>query len=157
MNMNPEKLRHNIQQLLASQRLAVLSTSDKGSPYASLVAFSFSSDLRCIYFATTRATRKYANLMSQPRVAFLIDSRTNQVEDFHRAAAVTVLGRCEEVTEKEKQHAAGLYIERHPYLKEFVEAPTTAFFSVPVEMYIYVSHFQEVFELRIADVPDTST
>lgn len=157
MKVNPEKLRHNIQQLLESQRLAVLSTSDKGSPYASLVAYSFSSDLRFIYFATTRATRKYANLMSQSQIAFLIDSRTNQVEDFHRAAAVTVLGRCEEVEEKKKQHAAELYMERHPYLKEFVEAPTTAFFSVIVERYIYVSRFQEVFELRIADAVDITT
>ncbi len=154
--MKTEKLRQNVHQLLASQRLAALSTSDKGNPYASLVAYSFSSDLRFIYFATTRATRKYGNLMSQPRVAFLIDSRTNQVEDFHQAAAVTVLGRCEEVAEETKQHAAELFIERHPYLQEFVEAPTTAFFSVSVDKYIYVSRFQEVFELRIADASDTT-
>ena len=154
--MEPEKLRDNIYQLLTSQRLAVLSTSDKGRPYASLVAFCFSTDLRIMYFATPRATRKYANLIGQPQVAFLVDSRANQTEDFHRAAAVTVLGRCEEIAEDGKQKAAVPYLERHPYLKEFIDAPTTAYFAVRIEKYIYVSHFQEVFEYKVADGTDTS-
>ncbi len=156
MKMDPEKLHHKIYQLLASQSLAVLSTSDKGSPYASLVAFCFSPDLKVMYFATPRATRKYANLLNQPQVAFLVDSRANQAEDFHQAAAVTVLGLCEEIAENWKQKEAVLYLERHPYLKEFIEAPTTAFFTVHVEKYIYVSHFQEVFEYKVANATDTS-
>ena len=149
--MDPEKLRDNIYQLLTIQRLAVLSTNDKGRPYASLVAFCFSADLRMMYFATQRATRKYANLVNQPQVAFLIDSRTNQVEDFHRAAAVTVLGQCEEVAEDKKQDVVRPYLEKHPYLREFIEAPSTAFFATHVETYIYVSHFQEVLEYKVAD------
>jgi len=147
--MNPEKLRDNIYQLLASQRLAVLSTSDKGQPYASLVAFCFSPDLRTMYFATPRATRKYANLMDHPQVSFLVDNRSNKEEDFHQAAAVTVLGRCEEIAEEGKQNATGPYLERHPYLKEFIEAPTTSYFAVRVKKYIYVSHFQEVLEYKV--------
>jgi len=147
--MNPKKLQQKIRQLLAGQRLAVLSTSNKGRPYASLVAFCFSSDLRFMYFATPRATRKYANLMIQPQVAFLVDNRANQAEDFHEAAAVTVLGRCEEIAIDRKQNAATPYLDRHPYLKEFVEAPTTAFFAVEVEKYIYVSRFQEVLEYQV--------
>ena len=149
--MDPEKLRDNIYQLLTNQRLAVLSTSDKGHPYASLVAFCFSSDLRIMYFATPRATRKYANLMNQPQVAFLIDSRANQAEDFHRAAAVTVLGRCGEIAGNRKQDVVEPYLEKHPYLKEFVEAPATAFFAAHVEKYIYVSHFQKVLEYKVSD------
>ena len=149
--MDPEKLLHKIHQLLAGQRLAVLATSDMRIPYASLVAFCSSPDLRIIYFATPRATRKYANLMNQHQVAFLIDSRANQAEDFHQAAAVTVLGRCEEVAEERKDNSAGPYLEKHPYLKEFVEAPTTAFFVVHVEEFIYVSRFQEVFVYQVAD------
>ena len=155
--MEPEKLRDNIYQLLTSQRLAVLSTSNKGRPYASIVAFCFSPDLRILYFATPRATRKYANLMDQPQVAFLVDSRANKVEDFDKTVAVTVLGRCEEFAEERKQEAVVLYLEKHPYLNEFVEAPTTAFFAVQIEKYIYVSHFQEVFEYQVANATDTAT
>ena len=148
--MNSEALRHKMYQLLASQKLAVLSTSDKGGdPYADLVAFYCSPDLRILYFSTPRATRKYHNLMNHPQVAFLVDSRANQEEDFHQAAALTVLGWCEEVTEEKKADAAKPYLEKHPYLEAFVAAPTTAFFAVHVEKYIYVSHFQEVFEYQV--------
>lgn len=153
--MNPNELQNKIRRLLASQRLAVLSTCGPAGAYASLVAFDYASNLRCMYFATTRATRKYANLMHEPRLAFLVDSRTNRQEDFHQAAAVTVTGLAEEFEEKEKQAAAGSYLAKHPYLQDFIAAPTTAFFAVRTENYIYVSRFQEVFELRMDHVPDT--
>ena len=149
--MNSEKLRDNIYQLLASQSLAVLSTIDKGSPYASLVAFCFSKDLRIMYFATPRATRKYKNVNDQPQVAFLVDSRANKAEDFHQAVAVTVLAQCEEVAEENKQEVAGPFLEKHPYLNEFVNASTTALFAANAEKYIYVSHFQEVLEYKVTD------
>lgn len=132
------------------QRLAVLSTCGGSGPYASLVAFACSADLRCLYFATTRATRKYANLMHLPQAAFLIDNRTGRQDDIQLGAAVTVLGWAEEFAEQEKQDAAALFLDLHPYLREFVGTPTTAFFSVRTENYIYVTRFQEVFELRMA-------
>ena len=131
--MNPEKLRANIHQLLAGQRLAVLSTSDKRRPYASLVAFCFSPDLRIIYFATPRATRKYANLMNQPQVAFLVDSRANQAEDFHQAAAVTVLGRCEEVAEERKEKQLALTSKNIHILRSLLKHRQLLFLSVHVE------------------------
>lgn len=149
--MDQAKLRHLIQLLLEGQKLAVLSTSEKGRPYASLVAFGYSGDLRFLYFATTRATRKYANLIDQPRVAFLIDNRGNSEKDFHQAAAFTALGQSGEIAGERKKSAMTPYLKRHPFLKEFVEAPTTAFFEVEIERYIYVSRFQEVFEYRLAD------
>ncbi|MGW8161589.1 MAG: pyridoxamine 5'-phosphate oxidase family protein [Desulfobulbales bacterium] len=153
--MQPQRLEPKIKRLLAGQRLAVLSTSERGHPYASLIAFHAADDLHTVYFATTRATRKYANLMTEPRVAFLIDSRTNQQEDFHQAAAVTILGTSMEMEPAEKKRLSSPFLVKHPYLQEFVEAPTTAFFEVRAELYIYVSRFQEVFEYRIGHASDT--
>lgn len=150
-------MQQKIHALLKSQKLAVLSTCGPGGSYASLVAFHYSSDLRCVYFATTRATRKYANLMHHPKVAFLIDNRSNRVEDFHKAAAVTIIGQAEEFDEKEKLTATDSYLARHPYLHDFIAAPTTAFFAVEAKDYIYVSRFQEVFEYRIDHDQDSST
>jgi phosphoenolpyruvate synthase/pyruvate phosphate dikinase len=42
--------------------------------------------------ATTRATRKYANLAANYRAAMLLDDGTNSESDFHRATAVTATG-----------------------------------------------------------------
>ena len=60
------------------RRLAVLATQHEGKPYASLVAFAATDDLKTIIFATTRSTRKFVYLSSNPAVALLIDNRTNE-------------------------------------------------------------------------------
>ena len=61
--------------LLESQKLAVLATHREGQPYGSLVSFVATEDMKQILFATTRSTRKYANLTADDRVAMVIDNR----------------------------------------------------------------------------------
>ena len=144
------KLKHTVGELLRSQKLAVLSTHNKGQPYASLVVFAATEDLKHLLFATTRATRKYDNLSHDPRVALLIDSRSNLNSDIHGAIAVTATGVAEEVGEKEKEALLKIYLAKHPHLKEFVHSPTCALLRIKVEAYYLVSKFQKVFELRIS-------
>ena len=78
-----------LKELFSSQRLATLATQGEGQAYGSLVAFAATSDLKYLLFATTRATRKYANLTEAPRIAMVIDNRTNQESDFHQTIAAT--------------------------------------------------------------------
>ncbi len=129
------------------QQLAVLATSQRGQPYTSLVAFAFSDDLRRLFFATTRATRKFANLQAEPRVSLLIDNRSHRSDDFREAIAVTALGRAQEVGDSERQVLLDLYLDRHAGLKEFATAPTCALFQVEVTRYSLVSRFQNVVEV----------
>jgi len=144
------RLKHTVGELLKSQKLAVLSTHNKGQPYASLVVFAATEDLKYLLFATTRATRKYDNIAHDPRVAFLIDSRSNLDSDIHGAIAVTAMGIAEEVGEKGKEAFLKIYLDKHPHLKEFVHSPTCALLRVKAETYYLVSKFQKVFELRIS-------
>jgi heme iron utilization protein len=145
------QLKETIKGILDSQKLAVLATQDNGKPYGSLVAFAATADLKTILFATTRASRKYANLLSDARVAMVIDTRTNQIADFSDASAVTVLGEVEEVTGHEQQEFLTIYLDKHPYLKEFAESPTTALLRVKVKTYVMVSRFQNVQELHVSE------
>lgn len=89
--------------MFRTQKLAVLSTDDKGQPYRSLVAFVGSEDLKGILFATARTTRKFANILNNQKVALLINNSVNQEVDFHDAIALTVTGWAEEVTGSEKR------------------------------------------------------
>lgn len=132
--------------LLDSQQLAVLATSQQGQPYTSLVAFSFSDDLRRLIFATTRATRKFANLLAEPRVSLLIDNRSHRSSDFREAMALTAFGRASEIIGGEKPAMVADYLGRHPELREFVSAPTCALLQVDVERYALVRRFQDVVE-----------
>jgi heme iron utilization protein len=148
-----ERTRHveaTIRTLFKAQRLAVLSTQNSGQPYASLVAFVASEDLEHLYFATARTTRKYNNLDHDPRVAMLIDSRSNLDSDLHEAVAVTAVGTATEVRGEQKDYGVRLYLSKHPYLHDFIRAETCALIRVEVKTYYLVSRFQQVMELHIS-------
>ena len=142
-------LKEFLKDLFSSQRLAVLATQNRRQPYGNLVAFMATDDLKHLLFATTRATRKYANISRNPRIAMVVDNRSNQEADFHQAAAVTATGVVKEVEGPEKARFQKLYLSRHPYLKEFVSSPTCALLKMEVETYYVVNRFQNVMELHI--------
>lgn len=142
-------LRKMLSELFSSQPLAVLATQGDGQPYTSLVAFAATEDLRHILFATTRSTRKYANLSGESRVSMLVDNRSNKDSDFHKAIAVTATGWAEEVSEEERDHLVSLYLRKHPHLEEFVTSPTCALLKVRVRTYYTVTRFQNVMELHM--------
>jgi nitroimidazol reductase NimA-like FMN-containing flavoprotein (pyridoxamine 5'-phosphate oxidase superfamily) len=145
-----EATKSALRQLFATQRLAVLATREEGGqPYANLMAFAVSDDLKSLLLATSRATRKYANLDSDPRVALLIDNRAHEASDIHEAMAATVLGDAEEVAGVERDRLLPIYLEKHPHLEAFATAPSCALFWVHVRSYYLVRRFQEVTELHV--------
>ena len=144
-----EQIRNRIKALFTSQKLAALSTQSDGQPYASLVAFYATDDLRHIYFATPRTTRKFANLKAHNRVAVMIDNSSNQTSDFHRAIAVTAVGIAQEAAGADKKTILGGYLAKHPHLEDFVRSPTCALVRVSVKTYYLVKNFQNVMELHL--------
>jgi len=152
--MSEKKIREHIEDLLDSQLLAVLSTQRQGQPYSSLIAYAHTDNLATLIFATPKPTRKYANLMAEPRVSLLVDSRTNNEADFHSASAVTIVGDVREPGEAELLNFKSLYLRKHPYLENFVNSPTTALLKVAVKHYILVTRFQHVMELHLTDEMD---
>ena len=138
-----------IRELFESQKLAVLGTQNEGQPYANLVAFAPSDDLKSLYFVTARATRKYANIEADARVTVLIDNRSNQDSDFSQAAAVTATGTAQEVVDSERDEVLTIYLAKHPMLKDFVQSPSCALLQIRVETYYLVRRFQNVMELHI--------
>jgi heme iron utilization protein len=142
-------LKNQIKQLLASQRLGVLSTHYHCHPYSSLVAFASSESLQEVYFATPNTTRKFRNLIQDNRVSMLIDNRSNEISDFHHAMAVTMLGTAEEVQGPDKNKLSDIYLIKHPYMTDFVNSASCALVVIHVDKYVLVRRFQEVFELHI--------
>lgn len=145
-----QSVRYDIEALISGQHLAVLSTrSADGHPYASLVAVVAEADLSGIYFATSRATRKFANLMAEPRAAMLVENSRNRQSDIYEAMAVTVVGTVQELSGRHADTALALYTARHPQLKAFVAAPSTALLKLSVKTYILVNRFQKVMEYHV--------
>lgn len=144
-----EDIKKQIRKLFLSQKLAVLSTHQEGQPYANLVAFVGKENLKEIFFVTPRATRKFANLSADSRVAILINSSSNVDADFHEAIVVTALGNAEEIDDTEKDEILSLYLSKHPYLEAFATSPTCAVVRVTIMTYVMVKNFQHVMELHL--------
>ncbi len=68
-------MRRDIQEMIAANRFCVLATVSEGTPHCSLMFYAASDDGREIYMATPRNTRKYRNLVANPSVSLLIDTR----------------------------------------------------------------------------------
>jgi nitroimidazol reductase NimA-like FMN-containing flavoprotein (pyridoxamine 5'-phosphate oxidase superfamily) len=144
-----DNIKKDLKNLFLKQRLGVLATQKNGQPYTSLVAFTTSEDLKYLYFATTRSTRKYDNLSRDPRVSMLIDNRSNSASDFKQATSVTATGTSKEVDAIERDAIQGIYLEKHPYLSEFVHSPSCAILGLEVNTYFVVTHFQNVIEIHM--------
>lgn len=151
-----ESTRNAIHRLLRSQQLGVLSTAGAKGPYASLIAFAVSDDNRRLFFVTPRATRKFANITADSRVALLVNNSINRPEDFHQAAAVTAVGHASLIAPPELDFVRDRYLARHPYLEEFAYSPSCRFLAIRVERYILAERFQNVTEYRIGNEPDSA-
>jgi heme iron utilization protein len=148
---NTEEMTGLIKRVLASQRFAVLSTQFEGQPYSNLVAFAEANNLRSMLFVTSRDTRKYSNTLVSKKVAFLIDSRTNQASDFNSAVAITALGTVEEAVNHEKELFTEIYLFKHPELKAFLHNPSNAVMKITVTEYI-VATFEGAQRVPIGEV-----
>jgi heme iron utilization protein len=135
-----------LRELCSEQQLAVLATSNPDGPYTSLVVVAISQEDRKLYFATSRNTRKWLNLINNPKVSLLIDNRNNQVTDFSQAVAVTFQGETEELSEADRESGKQLYLARHPQMAEFIASPDTALFCVRITTIYLSARFQKINE-----------
>ncbi len=144
-----ERVKKRIHELLTTQKLGALATTGPNGPNASLVAFAADRESRFLLFATARTTRKYGALSGEKRAAMLTDNGQNLEEDFHRAMAVTVTGRVEELAGAPREAAVELYLAKHPYLEAFVLSDTCAMMRITAEICRLVENFQKVSELHL--------
>ena len=152
-----DTVRRQIETLLFEQHLATLSTcSAEGHPYASLIAFDAARDLSGVVFATSRATRKFANLTHNARAALLVENSRNLKADIYEAMAVTILGAVKELTGPAQAEALARYSDKHPHLAGFVRSPSTALLRLEVEVYYLVNRFQKVMEYHVGRQTDSA-
>lgn len=131
---NPVKV--IIEGVFRSQAAMVLASEKNHQPYANLVAFSYSADLKYLYFATPRETTKYGNITQNPNISMLIDARKNDSLSFGEGTAVTVVGKATELLGIEREKRLTAHAERLPGLGEFLGSPSIALFEIEVRTYV---------------------
>ncbi len=130
--------------VLTSSRLAVLATTSKSQPHASIIAITAMDDLLHLHFATYRNTRKYANLIQNENVSILFEHRndTNTCSDIN---VLTAFGKAKEVEVANYETILNSHLLLHPDLESFLLSSDCALFQVKVEFYQIVLGIDEVF------------
>ena len=128
---------------LAKQKdMCVLATVAGQKPYCSLMAYVTDENCEEIYMVTHKTTTKYQNLMQNPAVSLLIDTREKSPQSQAKALTVQgVFGKIE-IAAKRKQAAAKL-LHRHPHLAGFLKHPEAEIFCVKISSFLLLDGLQE--------------
>lgn len=142
-----QQIESEIKEICFNQPFAVLATQGEGQPYTALVSYAASSDLHYLVFSTPTQTRKYSQIVKNNRVSLLIDNRSRQPESINLIRAITVTGKARPLEkEEEMEQWSRLLLEKHIYLADFVNSPTSSLILVRAVRYFYVRRFQEVYQ-----------
>jgi nitroimidazol reductase NimA-like FMN-containing flavoprotein (pyridoxamine 5'-phosphate oxidase superfamily) len=137
--------------LVRSHDTCVLATVSEGRPHCSLMAYAPNDACGEIYMVTHRTTSKYKNLINNPHVSLLIDTREEHPgEKRPEARALTVTGEFRRIQDKKKRLSVEARLTAaHPFLKDFVRLGEAEIFSVKVVSFLLLeglsdAYFEEV-------------
>jgi len=117
-----EDMRSDIQKIIEENRMCVMATVGRDAPHCSLMSYASGRDGREIYMATFKDTKKYHNLIANPNVSLLIDTRVVDAEGTPRA--LTVTGIVEAVdNDNSIEEIRETLLRKHPALKDFFNHP----------------------------------
>jgi nitroimidazol reductase NimA-like FMN-containing flavoprotein (pyridoxamine 5'-phosphate oxidase superfamily) len=131
---------------LARQKdTCVLATVSGGDPHCSLMAYATNDDCQEIYMVTQKGTKKYKNLISNPSVSLLIDTRAEQdTSQPLQARALTIAGMFQEIDdERKKKFVRTRLVERHPYLAGFIDQADTELICIKATSFLVLNGLQE--------------
>ena len=131
---------------LAKQKdICVLATVSDGNPHCSLMAYATDDDCREIYMITQKGTKKYKNLIKNPSVSLLIDTREEQAASHPlQAKALTIAGLFQEIDDEYKKRLArARLLERHPYLAGFIDQTDTELICIKATSFLVLNGLKE--------------
>ncbi|MBW2433749.1 MAG: pyridoxamine 5'-phosphate oxidase family protein [Deltaproteobacteria bacterium] len=128
---------------LARQKdICVLATVAGQKPYCSLMAYVTDDNCEKIYMVTHRNSTKYQNMLKNPAVSLLIDTREKSPRSQAKALTVEGVFRKIEHTEKRKQVTAKL-LQTHPHLDSFMQHPEAEVFCVKISSFLLLNGLQQ--------------
>jgi nitroimidazol reductase NimA-like FMN-containing flavoprotein (pyridoxamine 5'-phosphate oxidase superfamily) len=140
-------MREDIQALICRNNRCVLATVSGDRPHCSLMSYVADPQCRELYMVTLRDTRKFANLLANPRASLLIDTREEDAGG--RAGgtkAVTVHGVFRAIADPAKKAAVRAQLAvAHPQLQEFISNPEAELLCISVESVLLLEGVSELY------------
>ena len=126
-----------IRELLARADMGVMATNGPDGPLCSLMAFA---TIRpdCLIMATLPDTRKWRNLVADPRLSLLVDNRDTATSR-ETVTALTLAGRHEPPSAADRQAGLAVLRQRHPHLENLLASPDVACIRLRVASYLLLT------------------
>jgi nitroimidazol reductase NimA-like FMN-containing flavoprotein (pyridoxamine 5'-phosphate oxidase superfamily) len=123
--------------IVRSNDLCVLATVSEGKPHCSLMSYISGEEGNEIYLISHRQTKKYANLMENPTVSLLIDTREEKKSQRRvDIKALTVNGEFQPINDPWKRDLIHKkFLKIHPHLADFLNDPGAEIFSVRIKSF----------------------
>lgn len=121
--------------ILHENTLCVLCTESDGNPYCSLMTYLLSDDLRTLYLVSSRESQKFKNLLANPRVSVLVDSRQHQAAGAN-IVSVTFAGLFQALADTEVQRIKTDFAREHRELAEILNHPDGVVFAINLKSYL---------------------
>jgi len=132
----PTDIRDSVRTLLKTTGFAVLATENNGQPHTSLIAITPLDEGQRLVFATYRSTRKFTNLMQNPRVSLLIDGRYREAASGTPDGLIlSAVGCVREIDAGQLSHRLAAHLQKHPDLTAFMQVPDCVLLEVVVDRY----------------------
>lgn len=122
-------MRSDIQKMILENKVCVMATVADGAPHCSLMSYATNNNCREIYVATLKDTKKYRNIIVNPSVSLLIDTRDAKPKGKTRALTITGVAQTIDNDKKIAEIRKALF-KRHPDLKDFFNNPDAQIFMI---------------------------
>lgn len=131
--------------LLKEKDLCVLATSHGDRPHCSLMAYVTDEAGERVFMLTDRKSRKYSNIMENPRVSLLVDTRCEHGQGgFGKITALTVYGTIETMPDRIQTSAVlRRLVSRHPGLHGLAAHPDAVVLSIRVDFFLLLDGVSE--------------
>jgi nitroimidazol reductase NimA-like FMN-containing flavoprotein (pyridoxamine 5'-phosphate oxidase superfamily) len=141
----------NMKKLAKEKDICVLATASGGTPYCSLMAYATDEECGEIYMVTYRNSQKYKNLMENPSVSLLVDTREEHTGS-HRpeAKAMTIAGTYQRIEDPQKEAMVReKLLKKHPHLKPFIDGPDGQIICIRISSFLLLNgltdaYFEEI-------------
>lgn len=133
--------------IVKANDLCVLATVSEGKPHCSLMSYISDEEGKEVYLISHKQTKKYENLMGNPTVSLLIDTREEEKgEKRIYIKALTVSGEFQTIKDfGKKEFIRKKFLKRHPHLADFLNDPEAEIFSIRIKSFQLLEGVRDAF------------
>jgi len=133
--------------IVKANDLCVLATVSEGKPHCSLMSYISDEEGQEIYLISHKQTKKYANLMGNPTISLLIDTREEEKSQRRvDIKALTVNGEFQTINDPGKRDLIHKkFFKRHSHLADFLNDPGVEIFSIRIKSFLLLEGVKDAF------------